>query len=765
MGDEETSEVVRRRRRRRCCRGAAIGLSLLATLVASTATTAAVPFVFDGTVDTVVQQGPWTYVAGTFSRAVMPAGGGVVLSTRGAAPRPVAAERAGVRAADGVGGWYVSDGTGVVHVDARGRAVWRVATDAAVASMARAGAALYLAGGFKTVHGSAREGLAAVRVTDGRLLDWAPTVTERGSAVPATIVGAAGGAVVLTGDFDAVGGSRRTTVAGVDAVTGRATALRLPLSDRKLTVAAVAADRLYVTGAFTRISGRPRSRLAALDARSGRLLDWDPRLAGRSLAPRGDRAADDVPPGDVNGVVPAGPIVYVSGRFTRAGQRAVTGLAALTTATARATSWAPSHVGPVQVLAAGGGHVYAVSRFRHGTAIPATPWLAQLDPRTGHPSSWDAELVFGAGWRSQYRPLLDGVQLSAARAYVHGSFYGAGRPLVALGHIARLNGDGELDTRWRPTVGGAACAQPNPRSEATSSCVTAIVAGPRSVYLGGGFTTLGRQRRDGVGAVDVTTGAVTLWAPKLAGRAVPQAVHDGDVLLAGDLTAVDGQPRRGLATVDQTNGRVSALDLHLDGPVGDLAVDGGTAYLAGGFSHIGASPRGGVAAVDLTTGQPTPWAADASVTGAALAVTLAPTAAYVETRSGTPPNATSLHTFDRATGTLTATTPGQSGRTFVAVLGNRVYFQGSAFWHSIGPTGDVVYWNVDIDYPYAGADVIVFGRKAMAATATRLALAGAFSQAYDGTGGPDPVASVPTGPFALVDPVAGIVAPTTVSLP
>jgi hypothetical protein len=741
-------------------RALAVVAAMAATLAGAThAVAAPQPFVFDGTVDTVAQQGPWTYVAGTFSRAAWPADGNVVLSTRKAAPVPITTpgDAGHPRIGDGAGGWFVSAPDAIRHVDAGGHTVWRTATDMSIRSLARSGNAIFLAGDFTSVGGTARAGLASIRTTDGRVLPWAPAVRDRGKPVAVTILGAAGGHVVLGGAFDRVAGAPRTKVASVDGVSGRASLLRLPPSDRPLTVAAVTADRLYVTGAFTSIAGKPRRSLAALDARTGQLLTWNPRLGGLPKPSNTHPSVDEIPSSeDVNGVVPAGPIVYISGRFTRAGGRTVKGIAALTATTARATRWAPAHTGPVQVLTAGSDHVYAVSRFPRDGVTPTTGWLAQLSPVTARPSGWDAGLAFGAGWVTQHSPLVSDVQLSGSRVSVRGSFYAAGAPLVRLGHLARLNGDGELDTGWRPKVGGPACAQPNARALDVSRCVTAVVAGPGTVYLGGAFA----RPRAGLAAVDATTGAVRPWSPKITGHGIPQAVTGDGVLLAGDMTEVDDEPQRGLAIVDPVTGRNGTVRPGLDGPVGAAAVNGSTAYLVGSFSHVGSAVRTGVAAIDLNTGSPTPWGTGTSVRGDGVALTFAPDAVYAETQP-TGGTATTLTTLDSATGAVHGSYASQSGRTLVTVLGNRTYLQPKAFWYSVGTDGSSRDWNVDLDYPYGEASVTVYGRKAMASTGTRLALAGAFSRTYDPKSG---ASTGVTGPFALSDPLTGAITPTTLQI-
>ena len=76
-------------------------------------------------------------------------------------------------------------------------------------------------------------------------------------------------------------------------------------------------------------------------------------------------------------------------------------------------------------------------------------------------------------------------------------------------------------------------------------------------------------------------------------------------------------PRNGLAALDRTTGGATSWNPNagLYGPnasVGTLAVSGQTVYAAGAFNSIGGQARNNIAALDRTTGAATSWNPDAN---------------------------------------------------------------------------------------------------------------------------------------------------------
>jgi hypothetical protein len=103
----------------------------------------------------------------------------------------------------------------------------------------------------------------------------------RGSVADAVADGRGGW--FLRGDISAVGG---VDVGKTEVVHLRANGRLDPdwsiRTDGDIHTMARAGDRLYVGGSFSRLDGMPRRSLGAIHARSGALLDWGPKVAGRT---------------------------------------------------------------------------------------------------------------------------------------------------------------------------------------------------------------------------------------------------------------------------------------------------------------------------------------------------------------------------------------------------------------------------------------------------------------------------------------------------
>src|SRR4029450_10293459 len=117
--------------------------------------------------------------------------------------------------------------------------------------------------------------------------------------------------------------------------------------------------------------------------------------------------------------------------------------------------------------------------------------------------------------------------------------------------------------------------------------VLAIVPdGSGGWFLGGEFTAVGGLPRTNIAHVGPSL-AVTPWNPG-ANSFVFRMVKSGSTLyVAGGFTTIGGQSRGRIAAVDASTGVVSAWNPNADGDVWGLAMSGSTIYVGGYFSHVG----------------------------------------------------------------------------------------------------------------------------------------------------------------------------------
>jgi hypothetical protein len=74
-----------------------------------------------------------------------------------------------------------------------------------------------------------------------------------------------------------------------------------------------------------------------------------------------------------------------------------------------------------------------------------------------------------------------------------------------------------------------------------NSHVDALAAGPRTVYIGGSFISVGGQSRSSLAAFDATTGQVTGWNPNAAYAVSTLIEYGGIVYAGGELKEVAGR--------------------------------------------------------------------------------------------------------------------------------------------------------------------------------------------------------------------------------
>ena len=133
--------------------------------------------------------------------------------------------------------------------------------------------------------------------------------------------------------------------------------------------------------------------------------------------------------------------------------------------------------------------------------------------------------------------------------------------------------------------------------------VNDLVVDGSTVYVGGGFSSIGGQPRNNIAALDAATGAATSWDPNVDSNGYVSAlgVSGSTVFAGGFFTSVGGQTRNYIAALDAATGTATSWNPNPDYRVTDLAVSGNTVYAAGDFRTIGVEPQSRLAALSLPT--------------------------------------------------------------------------------------------------------------------------------------------------------------------
>jgi hypothetical protein len=325
-----------------------------------------------------------------------------------------------------------------------------------VFAVATAGNVAYVGGNFtaavvkgKTI---ARQRLAAVDLTTGALLAWAPAAdkTVRALAVDPD------GSVWAGGDFQTLNGQARDSLAKISA-GGVLDPASYKISGGTPRALAVGHGRLYLAGLFTGVNGSARGNVAAIDLETRQLSGWAARTDDlvTSLAVSGDR-------------------IYLGGSFHRTNGMSSTGrlIAVKRDGGGVDTGFLPRPSAIVWAVAVAGDRVYAAIGGQGGRTISYT---------TGGVAKWtlttdgDAQAVAVLGGTVYIGGHFDNVCRSANTGD-HGVCLDGSVSRIKL---AATDLDGDL-LPWAPQANGV-------------WGVRALAANTQAavVLAGGEFTTLG----------------------------------------------------------------------------------------------------------------------------------------------------------------------------------------------------------------------------------------------------------------------------------
>jgi trimeric autotransporter adhesin len=580
-----------------------------------------------------------------------------------------------------------------------------VATDGPVYAIARAGGRTFLGGDFD--HAGPRTGPGVPFSLDDASLRPYPEVA--GGEVDAVLPDGAGGWYV-GGSFQYVGGTPRANLAHIGAdgsldpgfvpnPNGAVHALKLDTLGSTRS--------LYVGGHFTRIGGQGHSALAALDPATGVPQTFNADEAQADNSPGTVDAIDvvhatnDVTTGNPPHTTQTEmPLVVIGGDFAKIGTKPVNGLGAvwgvgavesspgndpINIAGAPASNsngaWSPACASSCHIRAVALGAPKTVTDSTNTRTLSVAVYAG--GDFANHLDAWRLQITESgtnagaANFPSAYSGWMSAAPDDVVRAIVLVPQPSPAPPLLIIGgdfaslgstprhHLAELTGIADPSSASAPA---ATIAPWHPDAEcAPTPCspdVRTVAVTGGAVVVGGNFTSVGGQPRNGVAKLGIATGSADpAWDPGLAGgptnavaadgssayaggafstaHAVERhglvalnadgsidqgwradatcspdpcsaavrslLVDDGGVFAGGDFTSVSGLPREHLTSLDSANGSVRPFAPDPDGPVLALAKTD-VLYVGGAFRNIGGQPRDRIAAVDPGTGAPTAFA-------------------------------------------------------------------------------------------------------------------------------------------------------------
>jgi hypothetical protein len=419
----------------------------------------------------------------------------------------------------------------------------------------------------------------------------------------------------------------------------------------------------FIGGDFTAVGGLPRLHLAHVLA-DGEVAEWSPD-----------------PDRQVRTLALSGGTLYVGGQFNTIATKVRNRIAALDAATGEAISWDPNAtgtlytVGAVTAIAVHGDTVCVGGNF---TSIggQARSCLAAVDARTGQAMAWNPSPNFE----------VNAIALNGNTAFVGGGFSQVGGHERYL--VAAVDLTSGVVTDWDARIGNRLREYWEPAPE-----VNALMVRGSRVYIGGLLDSLGGRYRSALGAVDLETGQVSAWDPRVAGgfpysyvRAL--AAHGDTIYVGGYFSTIGGVTRICLVGLDATTAAATEWDPRPNDEVNALSVEDDRIYGGGAFTCLGSwQVRNNLAAIDLTTGQPNDWNPDPNglvvyelaVQGGTVYAGGDFTSVGGQSRSG-------IAALDAVSGAATGWNPAANGAVSAIVLRGDTVYAGGGFTRIGGQT-------------------------------------------------------------------------------
>ncbi|AGS80521.1 hypothetical protein [Leptospira alstonii] len=209
-----------------------------------------------------------------------------------------------------------------------------------VTAMIVVGSMLVIGGSFTSVNGVARNGIAALDLSNANVLPWYPNGGIAGGSLTVNDFCVKNNSLYLCGNFTSIGGVSRNGIAALDVTTAGVLSwypnggvlggegYRLLLSSDT--------NKVYIGGSFTQIGGVGREKIAAFDASTGSVIGtWGPTSppAGAGASPH------------VKDMVQIGNTLFIGGAFGVISGQGRLGFAALNANTGTLLDLYPTNLG------------------------------------------------------------------------------------------------------------------------------------------------------------------------------------------------------------------------------------------------------------------------------------------------------------------------------------------------------------------------------------------------------------------------------------
>lgn len=345
-------------------------------------------------------------------------------------------------------------------------------------------------------------------------------------------------------------------------------------------------NTVFVGGDFTSIGGVARNGIAALDATTGTVNSWYPTGGVGGINPI------------VTSLLVNGTTLYVGGAFTTIGGSARNGIAAVDIISGSILSWYPtggtgSNSTFVRCMCLKGNILYIGGTFTSMGGLSRLR-IAALDITTASVSSW-----YPSGGVNGIVRILN-LSPDQTKIFVGGSHTTIGGQ--SRSRISALDATSGAVLNWGPGTFLSG-------STSTPFVDTLVVIG-QNVFIGGTFDSIGGTTRNGLAALDYSTGTLSSWYPPggLTGSSLT-ATGFGNIgntlFIAGYFLTIGGVPRLSLAALDVNTGATqiwyppNGLGNSDSSVFKGFALEGNTFWIHGYFQSVGGLSRTNIAKLNL----------------------------------------------------------------------------------------------------------------------------------------------------------------------
>ncbi len=420
---------------------------------------------------------------------------------------------------------------------------------------------ILVGGNFSTLGGQNRDQIARLNA-DGTLdTSFNPGTGVGGTNYPSVIslVVQADGKILVGGYFTTLGGQSRTNVARLNADGTLDTGFN-PGSGgfySYVNSLAVQADgKILVGGVFTALGGQSRNYIGRLNADGTLDTSFNPGANGYVISV----------------AVQADGEILVGGEFDTLGGQSRNNIGRLNADGTLDASFNPGASFGVYSLA-----VQADGKILVG---------GEFDTLGGQSRNNIGRLNADGTPDTSFNPGADSGVISLAvqadgMILVGGYFTTLGGQI--RNKIGRLNADGTLDTNFNPSVG----ALLNPLVNSLA------VQADGKILVGGQFSTLGGQSRNGIGRLNADGTLDTSFNPGADGQVLSLALQaDGMILVGGDFTTLGGQSRNFIGRLNADGTLDTSFNPGANYWVLSLGVQAdGIILVGGGFTALGGQSR------------------------------------------------------------------------------------------------------------------------------------------------------------------------------